>query len=174
VLASTPEAVRVSAVGSFVDIDLPISDISEEPGLVRITARGLADGIEIGLEVDFPSPRKGQSGPRTLLPLSSAQIRSIGAASDNFVAFLAKRYRLPSLASAMVRSVKASVVGLEGDPGAVLRAPTKTKFFFFDSGPEDRYAEVFLNVDSTRHTLQFHEKDEEYRRPLLLALTKAP
>jgi hypothetical protein len=45
---------------------------------------------------------------------------------------------------------------------------------FFDSGPEDRYAELFINVDAKKRVLEFHEKDEDYRKPLLLALTKAP
>jgi hypothetical protein len=74
----------------------------------------------------------------------------------------------------MVPSVDASVVGLEGDPAHVLDRVTRMKFFFFDSGPEDRYAEVFINVDANKRVLEFHEKDEDYRKPLLLALTKSP
>jgi hypothetical protein len=34
---------------------------------------------------------------------------------------------------------------------------------------------VFLNVDAKNRVLEFHDKDSDYRRPLLLALTaKAP
>jgi hypothetical protein len=104
--------------------------------------------------------------------LGSARIRSIGAASDSFVALLARQYKLPAPAMTMVPTVDASVVGLEGDPAHVLSGMTKMKFFFFDSGPEDRYAELFINVDAKNHLLEFHEKDSDYRKPLLLALTK--
>src|SRR5205823_11415407 len=74
----------------------------------------------------------------------------------------------------MVSSVDASVVGLEGDPEHVLDGMTKMKFFFYNSGPDERYAEVFINVDAKNQVLQFHEKDPEYRKPLLLDFTKGP
>jgi len=88
--------------------------------------------------------------------------------------FLAQRYKLPSPATTMVSSVDASVVGLEGDPEHVLDGMTKMKFFFYNSGPDERYAEVFINVDAKNQVLQFHEKDPEYRKPLLLDFTKGP
>jgi hypothetical protein len=74
----------------------------------------------------------------------------------------------------MLPAIRASVAGLEGDLAHVLAGVTMMKFFFFDSGPENRYAEVFINVDPNRRVLEFHEKDPEYRKPLLLALTKGP
>jgi hypothetical protein len=73
----------------------------------------------------------------------------------------------------MLPAIRASVAGLEGDLAHVLAGVTMMKFFF-DSGPENRYAEVFINVDPNRRVLEFHEKDLEYRKPLLLALTKGP
>jgi hypothetical protein len=48
------------------------------------------------------------------------------------------------------------------------------KFFFYDSGPESRYAEVFVNVDAKQRVVEFHEKDSEYRKPVLLAFTQGP
>jgi hypothetical protein len=168
--ALDPAISRISEADGFVDIDLPIAEVTEDSGLVRIVARGDVAGTMVGLEVDFHSG-PGHSGSRLSLPLGAARIRSIGAASDSFVRLLASRYRLPSLAKTMVPAVDASVVGLEGDPAHVLDRVTKMKFFFFDSGPEDRYAEVFINVDVNKRVLEFHEKDEDYRKPLLLALT---
>ena len=164
--------VRISEDHGFVNIDLPIASVSENGGVIRITGRGNVDGAEVGFEIDFPS----KSGPsrKVFLPMSRARLRSIGAPSDHFVMLLAHRYKLPSPATTMVSSVDASVVGLEGDPEHVLDGMTKMKFFFYDSGPEERYAEVFINVDAKNQVLEFHEKDPDYRKPLLLALTKGP
>lgn len=72
----------------------------------------------------------------------------------------------------MIPIVEASVVAFEGDPAHVSRGMTRMKFFFFADGPEARYAEVFINVDAQNHLLEFHEKDQDYRKPLLLALTQ--
>lgn len=162
--------VRISEDHGFIDIDLPITAMSDNDGLVKITSRGSVDGTEVGFEVDFAS--KGGSGVRSNLPVGVARIRSIGVPSDHFVMLLAQRYRLPMPAPRMVSSIDASMVGLEGDPQHVLDRTTKMKFFFFDSGPEERYAEVFINVDAKNRILEFHEKDEDYRKPLLLDLTK--
>jgi hypothetical protein len=166
---ASPDA-RISEDHGFIDIDLPITSVSDSDGLIKIIARGTIDGTDVGFEVDFPS--KTESVTRAFLPTGVARVRSIGAPSDHFVMLLAQRYKLPAPAPTMVASVDASVVGLEGDPQHILAGKTKMKFFFFDSGPEDRYAEVFINVDAKIRVLEFHEKDEGYRKPLLLDLTK--
>lgn len=174
--ASEPEAPagHISEAAGFVDIDLPITEITREAGLTRIAARGNIGGTVVGFEVDFPSTSK-RSDEKIPLSLGTAQIRTLGAVSNSFVTLLASRYKIPAPAKTMVPSVYASVVALQGDPAQVLNGVTQMKFFFFDSGPEDRYAEVFVNVDAKNRVLEFHEKDPDYRRPLLLALTvKAP
>lgn len=94
--------------------------------------------------------------------------------AEGFVALLDSRYKIPIPSKTMVSAVSASVVGLEGDPAHVQDGVTRMKFVFFDSGPQDRYAEVYINVDASNRVLGFHEKDEDYRKALLLALTQSP
>jgi hypothetical protein len=171
---SAAPAGHISEAEGFVDIDLPITQITQDSGLTRIVARGDIAGTVVGFEVDFPSKSKPSDGGS---PFSwgTAQIRTLGVASNSFITLLASRYKVPAPAKTMMPSVPASVAGLQGDPGHVLDGVTKMKFFFFDSGPEDRYAEVYINVDAKNRVLEFHEKDPDYRQPLLLALTtKAP
>jgi hypothetical protein len=173
-LASDLGAGRISNSDGFVDIDLPIADVAKGSGLIRITVRGEIDAVAVGFELVFPSgPTKRTSGKLTF-PIGTAQFRSIGAPSNNFVALLSRQYKLPFTPPTMVPKVDASVVGLEGDPANVLGGMTKMKFFFYDSGPESRYAEVFVNVDAKLRVVEFHEKDSGYRKPLLLALTQGP
>jgi hypothetical protein len=160
----------LTEANGFVDIDLPITQIAQDPGLTRIIARGVILGKELGFEVDFPSGPRGQ----TSLAPGTAQIRTLGAVSDQFVAFLDSRYKIPIPSKTMVAAVAASVVGLEGNPAHVQDGVTRMKFLFFESGPQDRYAEVYINVDAGKRVLGFHEKDEDYRKALLLALTQGP
>ena len=54
----------------------------------------------------------------------------------------------------------------------MLDVPTEMKIFFSDSGPEDKYAEIYINIDTKRGVLQFYEKDPDYRVPLLRALSE--
>jgi hypothetical protein len=172
--APTPpvQAGYLTEADGFVDIDLPITQIAQDPGLTRIIARGVILGKEVGFEVDFPSRSVRSRGPVSL-PLGTAQIRTLGAVSDNFVALLDSRYKIPIPSKTMLATVAASVVGLEGDPAHVQDGVTQMKFFF-ESGSQDRYAEVYINVDADKRVLGFHEKDEDYRKPLLLALTQSP
>lgn len=169
--APSPPVGYLTEAEGFVDIDLPITQVAQEPGLTRIVARGVIFGREVGFEMDFPAQSKASVEQ---LHFGEAQIRTLGTVSDNFVAFLDSRYKIPIASKKMVAAVTAAVVGLEGDPAHVLNGVTRMKFFFFDSGPEDRYAEVYINVDSGKRMLEFHEKDEDYRKALLLALTQGP
>jgi hypothetical protein len=173
-LASVLGTGRISNADGFVDIDLPIANIAQDSGLIRITARGELEGAAVGFELVFPSGSTKRTGGKDSFPIGSAQFRSIGTPSDNFVALLARQYKSRTRHLTMVPEVDASVVGLEGDPANILSGKTKMKFFFYDSGPESRYAEVFVNVDAKLRIVEFHEKDSGYRRPLLLALTQGP
>ena len=165
---------HISEESGFIDIDLPITDIVQEPGVIRIIGQGKLDGSVVGFEVDFPSKSGKPSDITHPLQVGTARFRTLGADSDRFVALLAKRYGLPGLASKMLRSVNASAVGLGEDPARALAGKKDMKFFFYDSGTEDRYAEVFINVNFEDRILQFQEKAEDYRKPLILALAKGP
>jgi len=173
--APTPSgsAGYLTETDGFVDIDLPITQIAPDPGVTRIVARGVILGKEVGLEVDLASASQRSRGQASL-PLGTAQIRTLGAVSDNFVALLDSRYKIPIPSKTMLAAVAAAVVGLQGDPAHAQEGVTQMKFFFFDSGPQDRYAEVYINVDADKRVLGFHEKDEDYRKALLLALTQGP
>jgi hypothetical protein len=41
---------------------------------------------------------------------------------------------------------------------------------FFENEEPNRYAEVFVNVIAPERRIELHEKDPEYRKPLLCAL----
>ena len=46
----------------------------------------------------------------------------------------------------------------------------RMKFFFNPDGEEALYSEVFINIDLSEKRLEFNEKDNDYRAPLLRSL----
>jgi hypothetical protein len=64
-----------------------------------------------------------------------------------------------------------AVVGLGDDPRLLPNRPTHMKLFFESEEPE-RYAEVYVNVIGPEQRIELHEKDPEYRKPLVRALSE--
>jgi hypothetical protein len=60
-------------------------------------------------------------------------------------------------------------ITLEGNPGDLPGGPVKIKLFH-DKGGEDRYAELYTNIDLATRKLVILEKDEDYRRRIIQAL----
>jgi len=44
---------------------------------------------------------------------------------------------------------------------------------FFESEEDDRYAELYLNIDVAGARIELNEKDDDYRKALVLALADA-
>jgi hypothetical protein len=96
-------------------------------------------------------------------------LRSVGTASDAFVRALDLLYGTSLGYRFMQKETRWRAVGLAEDPRRLVEQPVHMKLFF-EHDDEARYAEVYLNIDSKAERVEFHEKDEGYRRPLLLAL----
>jgi len=161
----------VSTAEGFVDINLPIVKSEKAvSGLVSVVARGEIDGRIVGFAVDVDPNWKAKptDDGKVVFYWGSARIKSIGKESDNFVRLLAELYKSPKPSSVMPPKIEVEAVGLANDPSRVFESPTKMKFFFA-SNSEESYAEVFLNLDVPGKKLEFHEKDQEYRGPLLRA-----
>jgi len=69
----------------------------------------------------------------------------------------------------MAERVFFAAIALEGHPPAVAGELVKLKLFF-EADFEERYAEVYLNIDLDARRVELHEKDPDYRRPLVRAL----
>ena len=69
----------------------------------------------------------------------------------------------------MREQVSYIAVSLEGDPSQLEHASVKLKLFF-ESDTEDRDADFYLNIDPKDSSVQFREKDTDYRRGVVLSL----
>ena len=171
--AQTVAAQPSHGEGGFIDIDLALADIlKDDRGMVSIFACTKIERVDVGFRVDLdPSwtatEITGAAGQHFYW--GTATWRTLGSTSDKFVTSLATLYGLSPPAGPMLDHVAIQVVGLASDPSQVMSQPVKMKLFF---GADEGYAEVYLNIDVAARRVEFHEKDPEYRQPLLDALTK--
>ncbi|WP_165250867.1 hypothetical protein [Paludisphaera soli] len=163
---------RITSDHGFVDVDLPIAEVTDDgSGVVRVVARGRLDGRVVGLALDLDPSWE----PRILVEESppfhqgGGVLRRTGPESDAFLGVLARAYDRPP-PRGMVDRIAVGLIGLQGDPREVLRAPIRMKAFLHPDGPEELYAEVYLNVDVAAGVFQFHDKDPEYHGALLASL----
>lgn len=84
---------------------------------------------------------------------------------------LAERFGLTDGAAPMMPSVSCTGITLDGDPRHAREQDVRVKLFFFEDD-EERYAESYLNVVDSGRRLEFNEKDDEYRRNVVAALTR--
>jgi hypothetical protein len=94
--------------------------------------------------------------------------RSTGPDSDAFVQALDELYESKVGAQAMASETRFTAISLEGDPRDLAKGPVKIKMFF-ESNDEDRYGELFTNIELAARRLEVREKDEGYRLPVVRA-----
>jgi hypothetical protein len=163
----------------FVDVDLPIVEISSDhTGECRFTVRGEIAGTDVGFSFVLhpawdPQPIEGGGA---IFYWGTGSYERTGPESDRFVALVAQRYQLDATSgsASMLPRIQVQVVGLDSDPSKASGQGAKMKLFFHsESEDEGRYAEVFTNINIEEGVLEFHEKDNEYRAPLIRALREA-
>jgi hypothetical protein len=175
IFGSPAQPGRVGAEEGFVDIDLPLTKLDAVHAASRAAGRGsfeqgsvAAVGVQLGAAWEEQSTDEGP-----VLYWGKGKLTSTGAESDRLVALLALHYGHNSFSERhMLNEVPFQAVCLEGDPRPQPTSNVRMKLFFFPDD-EQRYAEMYLNIDTRRQVLELHEKDNEYRLPLLRALTEA-
>lgn len=95
--------------------------------------------------------------------------RSIGPESDAFVQVLDDLYGTKLAPKSMRPETCFTAISLGGDPRDPTKGPVRIKLFFESGGPED-YVERYTNIELAGHRLEVHEKDADYRSPIVRAL----
>ena len=158
----------------FIDIDFKIANFAKQPdGTMHFHARGRLQGQNVGFAIELLPKWKKSPIDKTeqFLYWGNGRFIRTGEETDNFITVVSALYEFPPTASHSQNIVEAEVVGLANDPTLARSEPTRMKFFFNPSGDEDAYAEVFINIVPESNILQFHEKDPEYRKPLITSLS---
>ncbi|OJU16465.1 MAG: hypothetical protein BGN95_05640 [Sphingomonas sp. 66-10] len=66
-----------------------------------------------------------------------------------------------------VDAIDCVCVGIQSDPARIAEEPQHLKIFFTDGTEDDRYAEIFLDIDLPNGTAGLNEKDTTYRPKLV-------
>jgi hypothetical protein len=139
-----------------------------------VRARAKYNEAVVGFDVDWPRAwQPVDFGPDVPITgfRSRLTIRSCGSASDRFIAALADRYELTDGVAPMMPAVSCTGITLDGDPRLAREQDVLVKLFFFEDD-EERYSECYLNIVDSGRRLEIDEKDEDYRRFILAALTR--
>ncbi len=163
----------------FVDLGFSLSSYERlADGAQVCVARGMYKGAEVGFRFRLPSEWKqgtlGDTGITTYQ--STVTFESLEAVSDSFVVALGDLYAGTFRPTIMNPEVTFTAISLAGTPASLEKGATKIKLFFEPTEDSEEayelfYAEHYLNVDLTSRTVEFHEKDEEYRGAVLRALS---
>jgi hypothetical protein len=169
---SLPEITSESEEG-FHDLVFAIEDHKTSPdGSQTILASGTYKGRKVSLEIYLGAG--WQTSPIDPdVPLTtyrgSVSYRSVGAESDHLLRVIDEVYGTKQSPNTMNKATEFMAISLGGDPRDLAKEPVKIKLFF-DSNAEDRYAELFTNIDLKARKLYIREKDEEYRAAIVRAL----
>ncbi len=97
-----------------------------------------------------------------------------GPESDRLISALSAMYGAKVTPRQMVQKETFTAIALHQGPIDMTKEPIKLKLFGHD-GPtdrEDHYYESFFNLDLKNKLVFWNEKDQDYRKPLLRALSK--
>jgi len=159
------------------DIDLDVVSSAFEAHRLVVVAKGIFRGAVVGLKVSFRNDLKpgivSASVDRSAFASDGIMFESIGEESDRLLDALANLYGMRQEIRRFSSGLAAVSLALEERPiDFELRYIRLKAFFHHESGP-DKYAELFVNLDLPAKRLEHHEKDEEYRRNVVSALSAA-
>ncbi len=171
--ADLPPSVFVNLKEDWGDADLKAASVQKkDDGSVAIEATAEYGKEPMGFRVTL-LPKWEHWRPKDW-PMDSyrglVRLESIGKPSEVFIRCLARAYK-HEIEQVDFRSVELVAISLGGDPRSVSSEPVKLKLFF-ESEQDDAYAEAYLNLDLPHSLVQFHEKDHDYRKPVLGFLTR--
>lgn len=161
-----PDIIIENVDGGFVNLALNISEIKiDSNGRILVTAESLYQQEKIGFQIEI------LNDPNILQPIwGKGYFINTGKNTERFINLLANLYSV-NQKQAKQKKIPISLTYLSGEPRLINSEPIHTKFFFnSETGEEEYYAEVFINIDANKKILEFHEKDDEYRKSLINSL----
>ncbi len=129
--------------------------------------------FEINSKLPFGITSDGEINSKGGFVRNGVKFISIGQESDELINALSDLYNEPTRKPFSKKTISATVFSLnQQDADFNKNGYYKFKLFFNDDGDEKTYAEMFFNVNTTEQIIELHEKDNDYRKPLLKAFTE--
>jgi hypothetical protein len=168
------EEVIIDQEEGFFDIDFYIAscDLNND-GTISVSVRNEMKGKPVEFTLCFENKwnKKEIENSDNFFYWGKGKFINTGEYTDNFLKTLASCYCVPVKTPDNNKAIEAVIVGLANDPASMTSQAVDMKFFFnSDSEKQELYSEVYINVNIPERILQFHEKDPEYREPLIRSL----
>jgi hypothetical protein len=142
----------------FQDIILKITESSQsDNGEFEIIAKGKSDEKTVGLKVVISEKSK------------KVTFSSLGLESDNFIGALSRLYSLPTDKKFIKNTLPFDLILMSKEEN---KEYYLFKIFFDPYDSAGLYSELYLNVNLTDNEIELKEKDEEYRKNLIEALSE--
>jgi hypothetical protein len=163
----------------FVDCVFKISDLVEISDFFNFHISASSEGTVVGMDVVIRKDIQGGWDAGMNLVKNHVYregvtfIRS-GIESDKLIARITSLYGLSHAGEEMISKETFTAIALHQGQIDLRTEPVKIKIFGRDGEPFDQnaYYESFFNVDLANGFVNWNEKDQEYRKPLIRALTK--
>jgi hypothetical protein len=163
----------------FVDCVFKISDLVESSDFFNFHISASSEATVVGMDVVIRKDIQG--GWDTEMNLVKNHVYREGATfirsgieSDRLIMRIASLYELPHTGIEMVSKETFTAIALHHGEIDLRNEPVKIKIFGRDGEPFDEtiYNESFFNIDLANGFVNWNEKDPDYRKPLIRALTK--
>ena len=163
----------------FVNCVFRITDLTETTTHYRFRILGSYKGEPVGMGVTVVKGIQSSLDASAKLIEEHVYRQGIvfsrtGPESDRLIRALATMYGQPMNGVGMVPSESFTAIALHQGAIDMTQEPIKMKLFGRESptDPEDDYNESFFNLDLKHGFVSWNEKDQDYRQPLLRALSK--
>jgi hypothetical protein len=163
----------------FIDCVLRIINRSETPDHYRLRLQATYADQVVGMNVVIVKNIQGGFDSEMNLKKANVYQRGVvfyrtGPESDRLLGALAALYGQEKQVLRMTAEESFTAIALHQGALDMEREPVKVKIFGRDGEPfdQDAYYESYFNLDLKHGLVFWNEKDQEYRKPLIRALTK--
>ena len=169
---------RTDTSEGFSDIFLSIESDTKTDSSHIYVAKGLYKGKTVGLQFEVKSNMEngltpdGEMNSQGGFTKNAIKTNSIGKESDELVKALGELYSFPTTKSFTKQTITSTAFSLNQKIADLDKSDYYKFKLFFEDDNEDLYSELFFNINTTEKIIELHEKDQEYRHPLIKVFTK--
>lgn len=167
---------RIDPEEGWSDIFLKITEDTKTDISHIYIAKGLYKNKTVGLQIEVSSKIgagiiDGKPDGKAGFVANAVQLKSIGQESDELVKALAELYKQPTNKSFTKQTISATAFSLNEKSVNLDKNDYYKLKLFFAEDDENLHSEIFLNINTDKREIEIHEKDEEYREPIIKVWT---
>lgn len=167
---------RIDHEEGWSDIFLKITEDTKTDTSHIYIAKGLYKNKTVGLQIEVSSKIgagivDGKPDGKAGFMANAVQLKSIGQESDELVKALAELYKQSTNKGFTKQTISATAFSLNEKSVNLDKNDYYKLKLFFAEDDENLYSEIFLNINTDKREIEIHEKDEEYREPIIKVWT---